>query len=82
LLSLLQADPQTPADRVLFTTISAAANAGLSHDPLSVTASNAWTLATTRLLGRLLPICVLWWMALTTRDADVVVGDATADERR
>jgi Trk-type K+ transport system membrane component len=74
LLSLLQADPQTPADRVLFTTISAAANAGLSHDPLSVTASNAWTLATTMLLGRLLPIAVLWWMALTVRDADVAVG--------
>jgi trk system potassium uptake protein TrkH len=74
LLSLLQADPQTPADRVLFTTISAAANVGLSHDPLSVTAANAWTLSITMLLGRLLPICVLWWMALTTRDADVAVG--------
>jgi trk system potassium uptake protein TrkH len=73
LLSLLQADPQTPADRVLFTTISAAANVGLSHDPLSVTAANAYTLATTMLLGRLLPIAVLWWMALTTRDADVAV---------
>ena len=74
LLSLLDAEPQTPADRVLFTTVSAAANVGLSHDPLSVTAANAYALSITMFLGRLLPICVLWWMALTTRDADVAVG--------
>jgi hypothetical protein len=31
-------------------------------------------------LGRLLPICVLWWMALTTRDADVAVVERQSDQ--
>ena len=56
-------------DRALFVIVSAASNTGLSHDPLSVNSSNAYTLSITMLLGRLLPIIVLWWMALTTRDA-------------
>ena len=74
LLALLQNTPEMPADRALFTTVSAASNVGLSHDALSVTRDNVYALCAAMLLGRFLPIAVLWWMAMTTRDADVAVG--------
>jgi trk system potassium uptake protein TrkH len=78
MLSTLNSQAQLPGDRALFQTISAAANVGLTHEPLSVNATNAYTLGTSMLLGRLLPIGVLWWMAATattTRDReDLVVG--------
>lgn len=75
MLSTVQSQAQLPGDRALFQTISAAANVGLTHEPLSVNATNAYTLGATMLLGRLLPIGMLWWMAATTREReDVVVG--------
>lgn len=74
MLWLLNSAPEISSDRALFITISAISNTGLSPDPLSVTAANGYVLASAMLLGRVLPIGVLWWMAWTTRDAEIAVG--------
>lgn len=74
LLLLLALDPRTPADRLLFLAVSAASNVGLSHDPLSIVGAPLFVLSGTMLLGRFVPLLILWWMAKTTRDADVAVG--------
>jgi trk system potassium uptake protein TrkH len=74
MLWLLQSAPEISSDRALFITVSAVSNTGLAPDPLSVTAANGYVLSTAMLVGRLLPIGVLWWMAWTTRDAEVAIG--------
>jgi trk system potassium uptake protein TrkH len=74
LILLVIAEPQMPADRLLFLAVSAASNVGLSHDPLSTTGSGLIVLSAAMLLGRLLPLLVLWWAATTVRDGDVAVG--------
>jgi trk system potassium uptake protein TrkH len=71
---LLWAEPQMPGDRLLFVTISALSNVGLSHDVLSMTRSSLLLVSAAMFFGRITPLLVLWWMADTTRDADVVVG--------
>ena len=63
-----------PADRALFIIISAVSNVGLSHDPLGVNPDNAFVLSSAMLLGRLMPMIILWWTALSCDDADVAVG--------
>jgi len=74
MLWLLHTAPEISSDRALFITLSAVSNTGLSSDPLSITTANGYVLSTAMMLGRLLPMGVLWWMAWTTRDAEVVVG--------
>jgi Trk-type K+ transport system membrane component len=74
LLLLLWRAADVAADRLLFLTISAASNVGLAHDPVSITGPGLYTLCAVMLAGRLAPILILWWMAATTRDADVAVG--------
>jgi trk system potassium uptake protein TrkH len=71
---LLWAEPQMPGDRLLFVTISALSNVGLSHDVLSMTRSSLLLVSAAMFFGRITPLLILWWMADTTRDADVVVG--------
>jgi trk system potassium uptake protein TrkH len=73
-LVLLSCAPQIPGDRVLFLCISAASNVGWSHDPVSIVKSGLATLSTIMMLGRMLPIGVLWWMSKSAGDADVAVG--------
>jgi trk system potassium uptake protein TrkH len=73
-LLLLQSEPDLEADRLLFIVISAASNVGLSHERLSIAGGGQITLCAAMLLGRLLPLCLLWWTALTVRDADVAVA--------
>jgi trk system potassium uptake protein TrkH len=73
-LFLLNLAPQMPGDRVLFLAISAASNVGWSHDPVSLVKSGLATLSTIMLLGRALPMAILWWMARSAPDADVAVG--------
>lgn len=73
-IALLWAEPQMPGDRVLFVTASALANVGLAHDVLSMTRSSLVIVSAAMLFGRLAPLLVLWWMADTTKDADVAVG--------
>ncbi|HXE55376.1 MAG TPA: potassium transporter TrkG [Tepidisphaeraceae bacterium] len=73
LLILLACEPQIPADRTLFLTISAMGNVGLWHDPVSITGPGLLVLSALMLAGRLGPLAVLWWMAKTT-SSDVLVG--------
>jgi trk system potassium uptake protein TrkH len=71
---LLWAEPQMAGDRVLFVTVSAMSNVGLSHDVLSMTRSSLLIVSAAMFFGRVTPLLVLWWMADTTRDAEVAVG--------
>jgi trk system potassium uptake protein TrkH len=74
LLMLLWAEPQMAGDRVLFVTVSAMSNVGLSHDVLSMTRSSLLIVSAAMFFGRVTPLLVLWWMADTTHDAEVAVG--------
>jgi len=74
LLLLLRVMPQIPADRVLFLAVSAASNVGLSHEPLSPDPLAAFVLSGTMIVGRFAPMMVIWWMADTTKDAELAVG--------
>jgi trk system potassium uptake protein TrkH len=71
---LLALESALAGDRALFIAVSAAANVGLSADPISITGNGLYALAATMLLGRVLPWVVLWWAALTTPEADIAVG--------
>lgn len=74
LILLVIAEPQLAADRLLFLAVSAVSNVGLSHDPLSSTGSGLLVLSGAMLLGRLVPLLVLWWAAMTVRREDRAVG--------
>jgi Trk-type K+ transport system membrane component len=73
-IMLLLIAPELAADRVLFLTISALSNVGLSHDPLPNLSKGAYVLAALMLAGRMVPLLILWWMADSTRDAEIAVG--------
>jgi trk system potassium uptake protein TrkH len=73
-MMLLSTEPQMPGDRALFVTVSAVSNVGLSHDTLSMTRSSLFVVSAAMFTGRLVPLLILWWMADTTRDADVAIG--------
>jgi Trk-type K+ transport system membrane component len=71
---LVATEPQLAADQIFFTSISAVSNVGISYAPISITGDGLYALSISMVLGRLLPLVVLWWAALTVRDADVAVG--------
>jgi trk system potassium uptake protein TrkH len=73
-LFLLHSEPDLDPDRILFIVVSAASNVGLAHERISIAGGGQITLCVTMLLGRLLPLVVLWWTVMTVRDADVAVG--------
>jgi trk system potassium uptake protein TrkH len=73
-IMLLWAEPQMPGDRVLFINVSALSNVGLSHDVLSMTRSSLLLVSAAMFFGRITPLLILWWMADTTHDADLVVA--------
>lgn len=62
-ISLAASQPQLPGDRMLFLAISAICNVGLSHDPVSLSRDGMYLLSAAMLLGRLLPLGMLCWMA-------------------
>ena len=70
-LLLLITEPDAP-DRLLFLSVSAASNVGLSHDPVSITGDGLFTLSALMLAGRVLPLLVLWWMASAPGEPDAV----------
>jgi trk system potassium uptake protein TrkH len=72
LLGLLASLPDMPGDRLLFLAASAVGNVGLSHDPVSVADVGLMVVSLAMLIGRFAPLAVLWWIARTTSDADVV----------
>lgn len=74
-LTLLRMVPDVPSDRALVLAVSAVSNTGLSYDRVKVGTSAFYPImAAGMLLGRLMPLAVLWWLASTTEDADVAVG--------
>jgi trk system potassium uptake protein TrkH len=74
LLLLLWRVPDMSADRLLFLSVSAASNVGLSQDPVSMTGPGLYTLSAVMLAGRVAPVLILWWMAGTTEDSVLAVG--------
>ena len=58
LLWLLHSEPDLEPDRLLFLTVSAASNVGLSHNPVAIIGSGSVVLSLTMLLGRLLPVAI------------------------
>ncbi len=70
-LLLLSEQPQIPGDRLLFITISALSNVGLSHDTIAATGPSLYYLAAAMFAGRVVPLLMLWWMADTVKDAEV-----------
>lgn len=71
---LLATDSQIPGERLIFLVASALGNVGLWHDPVSITGPGLFVLSLLMLIGRLAPLGILWWMAETTRGAEVLVG--------
>jgi Trk-type K+ transport system membrane component len=73
-LMLLWAEPEREGDRLLFLAVSALSNVGLSHDPVTMTGAGLDVLSAAMFLGRVVPLGMLWWMAATTREAEMPVG--------
>jgi trk system potassium uptake protein TrkH len=73
-LLLLGLVPEMPADRLLVLAISATGNVGLSHDAVSVARNGAYVLAGAMLLGRVLPLLVLWWLTRLDEPVEVAIG--------
>jgi trk system potassium uptake protein TrkH len=73
LLTYLHDIPEGNAG-VLFNAVSALSNVGLSVSELPDTPALLYAYSAIMLVGRLTPVLVLWWMAETTRDADVAIG--------
>jgi hypothetical protein len=62
------------ADRLLFIAVSAASNCGLAHDRVGIVGSGMYVLSLTMLLGRILPIVILWWVVRHADETDVAIG--------
>jgi trk system potassium uptake protein TrkH len=74
-MALLAAcDSVTTGDRVLFLAVSALSNVGLSHDPVAMTGPGLVVLSGLMLAGRIAPLLVLWWVATTGEEVDVLIG--------
>ena len=73
-LMMLWAEPEMAGDRLLFLTVSALSNVGLSHDPVTMGGAGLDVLSAAMLLGRLTPMGMLWWMAMSTREAEMPMG--------
>ena len=74
LLMLLFVEPQLSGEQVLYLTISALSNVGLSQDALPDMRQGAFVLAALMMAGRMVPLLILWWMADSTQNANVAVG--------
>ncbi|HEX3359278.1 MAG TPA: hypothetical protein VHS31_20030 [Tepidisphaeraceae bacterium] len=74
LLLLLSTEPGLDADRLLFIATSAAANVGMAHDRIGIVGAGMSVLTLTMLLGRILPIAILWWVLRHADETDVAIG--------
>jgi trk system potassium uptake protein TrkH len=74
LVMLLFVEPQLAGEQVLYLTISALSNVGLSYDQLPDMPKGAFVLAALMMAGRMVPLLILWWMADSTRDGEVAIG--------
>jgi trk system potassium uptake protein TrkH len=62
-ISLVAAQPQAAGDRMLFLAVSAVSNVGISHEPITFTGVTLYILTAAMLLGRVVPLGMLWWAA-------------------
>jgi Trk-type K+ transport system membrane component len=72
LLFLLATEPGQPGDRLLFLVVSAVSNVGLAQNPVSIVGPGMFVLSAAMLLGRILPLAILWWVVDVARDEDDV----------
>ena len=73
-VAVVLAEPELPGDRALFLAVSALGNVGLSHDPVSPSIPGRYVLSIAMLLGRVLPVLVLWTVADRMPDVDEAIG--------
>jgi Trk-type K+ transport system membrane component len=66
--------PHMAADRLLFIVISAVSNVGLSHDSIALTDTPLRILTALMLLGRVVPLLLLAWLAAIHAEEGVVPG--------
>jgi Trk-type K+ transport system membrane component len=72
LLACLQQEESV--ERLMFIVVSAVSNVGLSHDAVSLVGPSLGVLIGGMLLGRLVPLAILWWLAGRPADVDLLVG--------
>jgi len=73
-LTLLWTEPGLDADRLFFIAVSAASNCGLAHDRVGIVGTGLYAITLTMLVGRILPIGVLWWVVRYADETDVAIG--------
>ena len=73
-LFLLWTDPGLDADRLFFIATSAATNCGLAHDRITIVRTGMHVLTISMLLGRILPLAILWWVIRHADETDVAIG--------
>jgi trk system potassium uptake protein TrkH len=74
LLFLVGTEPGQDADHLLFIAASAAGNVGMAHDRVGIVGKGMYVLSITMLLGRILPVLVLWWVVKHADETDVAIG--------
>lgn len=72
LLCLLATEPGQPGDRLLFLVVSAVSNVGLAQNPVAIVKEGMFVLSAAMLLGRVLPLAILWWVVSVARDGDEI----------
>lgn len=71
---LAATEPQTSGDLLLFLAVSATGNVGLSHEPLTIGGAGLYVLSAAMLLGRLVPLGILWWTVSYDDEVEVAVA--------
>ena len=74
MLALAGLTSDLPPDRLLFLSISAASNVGICYDPVSITGPALWVLSGTMLLGRIIPLGMIWCVWRKAAQEQLVVG--------
>jgi trk system potassium uptake protein len=69
-VALLATEPGQPGDRLLFLAVSAVSNVGLAHNPVSIVKEGMFVLSAAMLLGRLVPLAILWWVVVVAADEE------------
>jgi trk system potassium uptake protein TrkH len=71
---LSHVNPVLSTDHALFSAVSALSNVGFSLSEIPDRKNVLFAYCAIMLLGRMVPLMILWWMAETTTDADLAVG--------
>ena len=74
LILLSHVNPTLSTDHVLFNAVSGLSNVGFSLSDLPDQTNAMFAYCAIMLLGRMVPLMFLWWMAETTSDADWAIG--------